>query len=133
MAACSGYSGDRVICIGKSGKYYYRTNYSTTTSYLTGSILHLSARTKENTWIDMFSNSNSHVLEVDGLNLYNAYFGYSAATTTWYKSQIPGNGIKTCTSGGNSTNNYCLSRDGYLYYKAYNSTSWTKSNLSVKG
>ena len=132
MATCSGYSSSQVICLGVDGNYYYKTDYSNTSAYIKRSFVKLTNRTNTNSWIDMYYNSNTNIIESDGNNLYNTRFSYSTSTTpTWYPTTIPGNGIKTCTSSGYSTYNYCLGYDGYLYYKTYSATSWAKSSLNV--
>lgn len=131
MASCSG-NQNRIICIGEDGKYYYRESWNTTTDYLGGDIIKLTERTNDNTWIDMYNNTFTNVIESDGTNLYNARFSYNATSTDWYTSTIPGGGIKTCTSGGNNTNNYCIGNDNYLYYKAYNASNWTKTSLIIE-
>ena len=129
MAVCSGYYTSRVVCIASTGYYYYKTSYASTTAWTGGSIVNLTDRTNANTWIDMYQNASTDIIESDGTNLYNTRFSYSTSSADWYTSDIPGDGVKTCATTGNSTYNICLGEDGYLYYKSYSSTSWTKSSV----
>ena len=80
----------------------------------------------------MYYNTNTNIIESDGTNLYTTRFAYNSVSTIWHTSPIPGGGVEYCASGGYSTNNYCLAKDGYLYYKNYDAASWTKSSLKYE-
>ena len=124
-------SAIRVGCIGKDGFYYYRDDYDTTTAYIkTPSISKLESLLDSNSWIDMYSTTHTDIIQTDGTNMYNSHFNYNSSPS-WYTSNIPGGGVKTCTSGGNLTNNYCIGNDNKLYYKSYSSTSWTSTSVTV--
>ena len=135
MLKCSGtyYSSSaiRITCIGKDGYYYYRADYDTTTSYTkSSSILKLNTVNDNNSWIDMYSNTSTDIIQTDGTNMYNSRFTYNSSPS-WVTSNVPGGGVKTCTSAGNTTSNYCIGNDNLLYYKSNTATNWSSTSLSV--
>ena len=155
MAVCSGYYNlsKFIGCVGQNGYFYYNTSYDTTDVYFGGVEFNLVDRTVKNSWIDINLDNPDNVfvniMESDNGNIYNTRITYQANDNNafnWYKSSIPGGGIKICAStssdyGYSKTDdselaatdyNYCLSEDNYLYYKTYDSIEWIQSSLKIK-